>query len=96
MDNRILVRKFGPKRDAEKAPSNIVRVIKSRILRWLGHVVRMEKDGSAFKILTGKPTGSNATLCVITVQLTTLYCSVYVLLAHILILWYHHLNVRGN
>ena len=33
---------------------NIVRVIKSRRLRWAGHVARME-EGSAFKILTGKP-----------------------------------------
>ena len=36
---------------------NIVRVIKSRRLRWGGHVARMEEDRSAFKILTGKPTG---------------------------------------
>ena len=36
---------------------NIVRVIKSRRLRWVGHVARMEEDRSAFKILTGKPTG---------------------------------------
>ena len=35
----------------------IVRVIKSRRLRWAGHVARMEEDRSAFKILTGKPTG---------------------------------------
>ena len=26
-------------------------------LRWAGHVVRMKKGRSAFKILTGKPTG---------------------------------------
>ena len=32
---------------------NIVRVIKSRRLRWAGHVDRMEEDRSAFKILTG-------------------------------------------
>ena len=37
--------------------SNIVRAIKSRILRWAGHVARMQKGSSAFKILTGKPTG---------------------------------------
>ena len=36
---------------------NIVRVIKSRRLRWAGHVFRMEEGRSAFKILTGKPTG---------------------------------------
>ena len=33
---------------------NIVRVIKSRRLRWAGHVARMEVRRSAFKILTGK------------------------------------------
>ena len=36
---------------------NVVRVIKSIRLRWAGHVARMEKVRSAFKILTGKPTG---------------------------------------
>ena len=35
---------------------NIVRVIKSRRLRWAGHIARMEEGRSAFKILTGKPT----------------------------------------
>ena len=34
---------------------NIVRVIKSRRLRWAGHVTRIEEGGNAFKILTGKP-----------------------------------------
>ena len=33
---------------------NIVRMIKSRILRWAGHVARMEECGSAFEVLTGK------------------------------------------
>jgi len=32
-------------------------VIKSRRLRWGGHVARMEEGMSAFKILKGKPTG---------------------------------------
>ena len=36
---------------------NIVRVIKSRRLRWTGHVARMEEGRSIFKILTGEPTG---------------------------------------
>ena len=35
---------------------NIVRVIKSRRLRWTGHVARMEEGRIAFKILTSKPT----------------------------------------
>ena len=30
---------------------------KSRRLRWTGHVARMEEGRSAFKILTGTPTG---------------------------------------
>ena len=36
---------------------DIVKVIKSRSLRWAGNVARMEEGRSAFKILTGKPTG---------------------------------------
>ena len=39
---------------------NIVRVIKSIRLRWAGHVARMEEGRSAFKMLTGKPTGKRA------------------------------------
>ena len=34
-----------------------VRVIKSRRLRWAGHVARMEEGRSAFTILKRKPTG---------------------------------------
>ena len=36
---------------------NIVRIIKSKRLRWAGHVARMEEGRSAFKMLIGKPTG---------------------------------------
>ena len=32
-------------------------MIKSRRIRWAGHVARMEEGRSAFKILTGKPIG---------------------------------------
>ena len=68
--NRILKQIFGSKRDENgewrrhhneelhslyRSP-NIVRVIKSRRLRWAGHVARMEGGRSAFRILTGKPT----------------------------------------
>ena len=35
---------------------NILRMIKSRRLRWARHVAKMEEDRSAFNILTGKPT----------------------------------------
>jgi hypothetical protein len=38
---------------------NIMRVIKSRRLRWAGHVARIEEGRSVFKISTGKPTGKN-------------------------------------
>jgi len=33
-------------------------VIKSRRLRWAGHVARMEEGWSAFKMLTAKPIGN--------------------------------------
>ena len=61
-ENRILRQIFGPKRDENgewrrlhneelhslyRSP-NTVRVIKSRILRWAGHVARMEEGRSAF------------------------------------------------
>ena len=32
-------------------------MIKSRILRWAGHVARMEEGRNVFKILIGKPAG---------------------------------------
>ena len=63
-ENRILRRTFGPNRDDygewrrlhydelhsfNRSP-NIARVIKSRRLRWAGHVARMEEGRSAFKI----------------------------------------------
>ena len=36
---------------------HLIWVIKSRRLRWPGHVARMEEGRSAFKALIGKPTG---------------------------------------
>ena len=39
---------------------NIVRVIKSRRLRWRGDIARMEKGRSVLKILSGKPIGKRA------------------------------------
>ena len=36
---------------------NLVRLIKSRNLRRAGDVARIKEGGSAFKILTNKPTG---------------------------------------
>ena len=39
---------------------NIVRLVKSRRLRWVGHVARMEEGRSAFKMLTGKHAGKRS------------------------------------
>ena len=71
-ENRVLRRIFGPKRDGvtgewrklhtEELNSlysspNIVRVIKSRRLKWAGHVARMEEGRGVHKVLVGKPDG---------------------------------------
>ena len=71
-ENRVLRRIFGPNRDRETgewrklhneelndlySPPNIVRVIKSRRMRWAGHVARMEEGRGVHKILVGKPEG---------------------------------------
>jgi hypothetical protein len=34
---------------------NIVRMIKSRRMRWAGHVARMGAKRNAYRILVGKP-----------------------------------------
>ena len=71
-ENRVLRRIFGPKRDEvtgewrklhkEKlndlySSLNIVRVIKSRGLRWSGHVARMVERRCLYRVLVGKPEG---------------------------------------
>ena len=70
-ENRILRRVFGTKWDSNREwrrlhndelnsfyrSPNVIRDIKSRRLRWAGHVTRMGKGRSAFKILTGTATG---------------------------------------
>ena len=74
-ENRILGRIFGPRSDENGEwrrlhneelhslyrSSNIVRVNKSRRLRWAGHVARMEGGRSAFKIVIGKRLDINRT-----------------------------------
>jgi len=71
-ENRVLRKVFGPKRnevtgdwrklhneelnDLYSLP-NIVRVVKSRRMRWAGHVARMEEDRGVQKVLVGKPEG---------------------------------------
>jgi len=36
---------------------NIVRVIKSRRMRWAGHVARMGEGRGAYRVLVGNPEG---------------------------------------
>jgi hypothetical protein len=36
---------------------NIVRQIKSRRMRWAGHVALMRKKRNVYKVLVGKPEG---------------------------------------
>jgi hypothetical protein len=71
-ENRVLRRIFGPKRDEVtgelrklhneelrdlySSPS-IIRIIKSRRMRWAGHVARMGEKRNAYWLLVGKPEG---------------------------------------
>ena len=36
---------------------NIIRSLKSRRLRWAGHVARMEQSRNAYRVSVGKPEG---------------------------------------
>jgi len=36
---------------------NIVRLIKSRRMRWAGHVARMVEERVVYRVLVGKPEG---------------------------------------
>ena len=71
-ENRVLRRVFGPKRDEVTGEwrkvhneelndlyslPNIVRVVKSRRMRWAGHVARMGEDRGVHRMLVGKPEG---------------------------------------
>jgi hypothetical protein len=38
---------------------NIVRVIKSRRMRWEGHVARMGERRGVYRVLVGRPEGKN-------------------------------------
>jgi hypothetical protein len=69
--NRVLRRIFGPKRDEviggwRKLQNelhnlycwpSIIRIIKSRKMRWAGLVARMGEKRNAYRILVGKPEG---------------------------------------
>jgi len=74
-ENRVLRRIFGPKRDEVTGKwrklhneelndlycsPNIVRVIKSRRMRWTGHVARMGERRGVYRVLVGKPEGKSS------------------------------------
>jgi hypothetical protein len=70
--NKVLRRIFGPKRDEVtggwrklhneelhdlySSPS-IIRIIKSRSMRWAGHVARMGEKRNVYRLLVAKPEG---------------------------------------
>jgi hypothetical protein len=70
-ENRVLRRIFGPKREEDGScrklhndelhdlysSPNIVRVIKSRRMRWAGHVARMGDGRGVYRVLVGRPKG---------------------------------------
>jgi hypothetical protein len=71
-ENRVLRRIFGPKRDEVTgewrklqneelhilySSPNIIRQIKSRKIRWAGHVARMGEERNVYRALMGKPEG---------------------------------------
>jgi len=71
-ENMVLRRIFGPRRDEVMgdwrrlhneqlnylySSPNIVRVIKSRRMRWAGHVARMGEEREVYRVLVGKPEG---------------------------------------
>ena len=39
---------------------NIMRSLKSRRLRWAGHVARTEQSRNAYRVLVGKPEGNRS------------------------------------
>ena len=71
-ENRVLRRVFGTKRDEVTGEwrelhneelsdlyylPDIVRVVKSRRMRWAGHVARMGEGRGVHRVLIGKPEG---------------------------------------
>jgi len=71
-ENMVLRRIFGPRRDEITgqwkrwhneelsdlySSPNIVQVIKSRKMRWVGHVARMGEKSGLYRVTVGKPEG---------------------------------------
>jgi hypothetical protein len=76
LENRVLRRIFRPKRDEViggwrklhkeelhnlYSLQSIIRIMKSKRMRWEGHVARMERR-NAYTILVGKPEGKRPKL----------------------------------
>ena len=51
---------YGELNDLYSSP-NIVRVIKSRRMRWAGHVARMGEERGAYRVLVGETGGKETT-----------------------------------
>jgi hypothetical protein len=73
-ENRVLRGIFGPKRDEVTedwrklhneelhnlySSPDIIRQIKSRQMRWAGHVARMGEERKLYKVLVGKTKGKS-------------------------------------
>jgi hypothetical protein len=73
-ENRVLRGIFGPMRDEVTgewrklhngelhnlySSPDIIRQIKSRIMKWAGHVARMGEGRNVYRVLVGKPGGKN-------------------------------------
>ena len=71
-ENMVLRRIFGPRRDEVSgewrrlyneelndlySSPNIVRVIKTKRMRWAGHVARIGEETGVYRVLVGKPEG---------------------------------------
>jgi hypothetical protein len=68
-ENRVLRKIFGPKREEDGSwrkfqnnelhnlysSPNIVRVIKSRRMRWAGHVAHMVEGRIVYRVFVGRP-----------------------------------------
>ena len=74
-ENMVLRRIFGPRRDEVTGgwmrllneelndlycSLNIMRVIKSRRMRWAGHVLHMGEERGVYRVLVGKPERNKA------------------------------------
>ena len=73
-ENMVFRRIFGPRRNEVTGEwrrlhkeelndlycsTNIVRMIKSRRMRWAGHVARMGEERGVYSVLVGKPEGKS-------------------------------------